>query len=168
MNDVNPYLAQEVASASPIQLRWMLVKRAEELCGLVEQFWATGDAETGKQWGLRIREILGELLDGIQDRQNPVSQQLSDFYVFLLKLLTRAEDNSDLNELRTLRKLLKIEEETWSLAATKFSADDAEAADISQPSDSLDGNITRADRPIAPPTSTDYGTELSGGFSLEV
>lgn len=112
-DDLNPYLSQEVMSASPIRLRWMLIRRAEELCGSVRQMWATGEDEHATQWMLRIREILGELLNGITDAENPLSQTVADFYVFLLQLATEIEATRNVEQLETLQELLAIELETW-------------------------------------------------------
>lgn len=120
-SDVNPYLQQEVLSASPPRLRWMLIRRSEELCRLVQQLWAAGNEREGSDWMIRIREILGELIEGVQDKTNPVGEQISDFYVFLLKLFSEAERDLDISKLETLRSLLEIEAETWDQVARRFS-----------------------------------------------
>ncbi|MCA9191409.1 MAG: flagellar protein FliS [Planctomycetales bacterium] len=114
-SETNPYLQQEVLSASPIRLRWMLIRRAEELCNLVEQLWSQGEYAQGREWLLRIRDILGELLDGVQEKSNPLSGPISDLYVYLLKLLTEVERTGDSTQLATLHSLLRFEEETWRL-----------------------------------------------------
>lgn len=119
--EINPYLEQEVLSASPLRLRWMLIRRAEELSMEVERLWMAGDSGQASGWLIRIREILGELLEGVQNRDNPVNQSVSDFYVFLLKLLNQLENSSDLAKLRTLRDLLHLENETWEMVVKKFS-----------------------------------------------
>ena len=126
---INPYLEQEVLSASPLRLRWMLIRRAEELCIEVERLWLDGDDQQANGWLIRIREIIGELLDGVRDNDNPVSKPVSDFYVFLLKLLSQLEFHRDLTQLKTLTELLHVESETWEAVVKKFSGKDQYAAE---------------------------------------
>ena len=120
--DINPYLQQEVLSASPVRLRWMLISQAVELCTAVEVFWKNGEPAPGDQWLLRVRDILGELLAGITSG-NPVSRQVSDFYLFLLKLVSDVERSRDIEKLVTLRELLVLEAETWQMVYEKTVAD---------------------------------------------
>ena len=112
--DINPYLQQEVLTASPVRLRWMLITRAKDLCEGVESLWRDGETALGDQWSLRIREILGELLAGVTDG-NPASSQVADFYLFLLKMLSEAELSRDLARMRKMKDLLAYEAETWQL-----------------------------------------------------
>lgn len=158
-SDENPYLQQEILSASPIRLRWMLIRRAEELCGFVQQLWIAGDRLQAAGWLLRIREILGELLDGVSDGSNPVSKQVSDFYVFLLQLITRIEQTNDPQQLKTLEELLHLESETWQQVVQKIASENLSqthpAAVFTMPQTS-DG------------TNSFSGGDYAGGFSLEV
>ncbi len=156
--DSNPYLQQEVFSASPIRLRWMLISQAVELCGAVEVFWKNGDFAPGDQWLLRVRDILGELLAGITEG-NPLSLQVADFYLFLLKLLSEAEQSHDRDRLTTLKELLVIESETWQMVHQKSFADSN-----SVPT----GSATGVASPLMP-AFDHYDDSTSGGsFSLDV
>ncbi len=165
--DSNPYLEQEVMSASPIRLRWMLIQRAEELCGLVKQLWQDEQQPQGDGWLLRIREILGELLEGVKDQANPASKPISDFYVFLLQYLGTIERSRDMEKLIVLEELLHIENETWQLVLQKSMADINSNAQ--EP-----WSIPNVERPAASDNTAkiapvDYfPTEFSGDFSLEV
>ena len=127
--DINPYLQQEVLTASPVRLRWMLIARAKELCEGVESLWRDGQPALGDQWSLRIREILGELLSGVTNG-NPSSPQVSDFYLFLLKMLSEAEQSRDLKRIAKLRDLLAYEADTWQLLLQK---DTSEASETPNP-----------------------------------
>lgn len=151
-SDVNPYLQQEVLSASPLRLRWMLIQRSVDLCGLVDQMWSTGQVDLSKQWLLRIREILGELLHGVQDADNPLSKSLTDFYLYLLQLAFEVEKNQDRERLSVLADLLAIESETWRLVVEKA------------------GNESAPQLPAVAlfPTVGHSLESLEGGFSLEV
>ncbi len=122
-SDINPYLQQEVMSASPARLRWMLIQRATDLCGIVSQHWREGRHCEASQWLLRIREILGELLDGVKDESNPLSATIADFYLFLLQLSAEIERTQAVDRLSVLRDLLQIEADTWRLYLEKQGSD---------------------------------------------
>jgi flagellin-specific chaperone FliS len=149
-SDINPYLQQEVMSASKPRLRWLLVKKAEDLCGLISQLWLGDQPDTAEQWIIRVRDILGELLSGVQDSSNPAANSITDFYIFLLQLLSEVQGSRDQSRLRTLRELLSIEAETWRLVAER------------------ENSVPATDRvPIAPLDLSSNGGPHSS-FSLEV
>ncbi|MBX3423846.1 MAG: flagellar protein FliS [Pirellulaceae bacterium] len=157
----NPYLYQEVMSASPLRLRWMLIQRAEELCGLVRQLWDGQEQAQGDGWLLRIRDILGELLGGVCDSANPVSRPVADFYVYLIKLITEIESDRDRTKLQTLQELLHLENETWEQVVRNSMLAEGRA-------DIREGNPQGSAR-RAPIVAPEWGTsELAGGFSLEI
>jgi flagellar secretion chaperone FliS len=163
----NPYLQQEVLTVTPIRLRWMLVNRAEELCVLVEKLWKEDKRSESLQWLLRIREILCELLDGVVDRENPVSQSVCDFYLFLIKLMNDIDRNHSPRQLQMLRELLAIEAETWRMAVEKFESENshAEKLELAPP--------PRAKQPLPlPPTAAMQAfvdtPHATSGFSLEI
>lgn len=153
-SDINPYLQQEILSASPVRLRQMLIQRAEELCSFVQQLWIAGEQLQAAGWLLRIREILGELLEGVKDKDNPVSKQVTDFYIFLLQLLTRIEQTKDPEQLKTLEELLHMENETWQQVVQKLATESNPAA---------------SQAPFFPGSlASDSTADYSGGFSLEI
>ena len=160
--DTNPYLQQEVLTASPVRLRWMLITRAKELCEGVETLWRDGQSALGDQWSIRIREILGELLAGVTEA-NPASTQVADFYLFLLKTLSEAEQSRDIKRMGTLKGLLAYEADTWQLLLQKSTSE----------ANGISANPTNPLRThLSAPVNSDYSIidELSSGssFSLEV
>lgn len=157
--DINPYLQQEVLSASPIRLRWMLICRAKDLCDGVEWLWREGQNTLGDQWSIRIREILGELLSGVGDG-NPVSSRVADFYLFLLKVLSEAEQSRDLERIGTLKDLLAYEADTWQMLLQK------PASDVTRP----DAPLAINHLPLPTSSSCSDSDDFSSGssFSLDV
>lgn len=115
MIDPDAFLRQEVESASPAKLRWLLIRKAIGLCQAVEQLWSDGRTAEAGQWLLRVREILGELLAGVTDSKNPVSKQVTDLYIFLLSSLSKAEISQNPTELQNVVDVLQIELGTWDL-----------------------------------------------------
>jgi flagellin-specific chaperone FliS len=160
--DINPYLQQEVLTASPIRLRWMLITRAKELCEGVESLWRDGQFSLADQWSLRIREILGELLSGVADG-NPESARVADFYLYLLKVHSEAEQSRDFERLAILRGLLGYEADTWQLVLQKSASENtSQTAPL--------GNMLQTHLPA--PISSSYSDpeDFSSGssFSLDV
>jgi len=76
--------------------------------------WEEKRFNDSASWMLRVREILGELLDGVTDRNNPVSASVADLYVFLLKTTLNAEVSHNIVALRTVAEILEIELVTWN------------------------------------------------------
>lgn len=153
---VDPYIEHEILAASPIKLRWLLICRAEELCGAVGVFWQQGQTAVGDQWMLLIRDILGELLQGVTS-ENPVSPKVADFYVFLVQTATEVSMSRNIERLNTIRELLSIEAETWRMLIDRQSQSASQTPTI--PATNLS--------PIAP--QVDFET-LGGesSFSLDV
>jgi flagellar protein FliS len=110
----NLYLEQEVLTASPAKLRWLLLQKSVNLCEVIAELWRSGEFATADQWSLRLREFLTELLGGVQGTDS-VAAQVADLYVFMIKELTQAEQSRDRARLANLRELLEIETETWRL-----------------------------------------------------
>lgn len=137
----NPYLQQEIMSASPARLRWMLIKRAQELAGLVGYLWSINDFAQSQQWFLRIREIFGELLDGVKDANHPLSTPISDFYLFLLQMTFEIENNRDSSRLKLLGELLAIEAETWRMVIEKVGAESMATSNSTAVFPSLDAGF---------------------------
>ncbi len=117
-SSINPYLQQEVLSASQIRLRWMLINKAVELCEAVGSLWKDGQDQIGDQWSLRLRDVLGELLSGVVEG-NPLSKTVADFYIFTLKEMFAIESKRDVTRLGRLRDLLAYEAETWRMVMEK-------------------------------------------------
>jgi flagellar secretion chaperone FliS len=119
-HEQNPYLEQEVLTASPARLRWLLIQKAAGVCQVVQGLWREQQTELAAQWLIRVRDLLNELLAGVQG-QDPLAKQVADLYVYMLTLLTRAEIGHDPALLGQLQSLLEIELETWSLVQQQLS-----------------------------------------------
>jgi flagellar secretion chaperone FliS len=115
VNDQDAFLRQEVESATPAKLRWLLLRKAIGLCQAVEQLWSDARHADANQWLLRVRDIFGELLDGVTDPQNPASKPTADLYSFLIIMLDGVEKGRDPVELRSMIEILEIEFGTWDL-----------------------------------------------------
>lgn len=118
---IDRFLQQEVASASPAKLHWLLLRRAHTLTMTIGDLWAKGDLAGAKQWIILVRDILSELLAGIVDPSHPLARQQSDLYVFLSALLATAEQGNDVAALKDLREVLEIEMISWEMLVQRES-----------------------------------------------
>jgi flagellar protein FliS len=125
MIDQEAFLRQEVESASPAKLRWLLLQKAHGLSLVVRDLWSKGQHADAKQWVLRIQDILTELLEGIVDPKHELAKQQSDLYVFLTKLIVLADQSSDIQSLDSFREIIEIEKETWEMLTRRELASQA-------------------------------------------
>lgn len=109
----NPYLEQEVFSASPAKLRWLLINKGVQLTRIIEQLWQDKNPGAG-QYTVWLRDVLNELLAAVHS-QDILAKKITDLYIFMAQLLTTAEQKQSLEEIRQLRSLLEIEAETWQM-----------------------------------------------------
>jgi len=115
MIDTDAFLRQEVESASPAKLRWLLLQKAHGLTLSVRDLWQMGLAEDAKQWLILVQDIFTELLQGIVDPKHELATQQSDLYVFLTKLLVLASQTQDTETLKNLTEILEIERDSWEM-----------------------------------------------------
>ena len=115
MIDIDAFLRQEVESASPARLRWLLLQKAHGLSIHVRELWLDGKSEDAQQWVLLIQDIFTELLEGIIDPKHELAKQQSDLYIFLIKLLFQSGQTQDVYSLESLTEILEIEKDTWEM-----------------------------------------------------
>lgn len=115
MIDNAAFLRQEVESASPAKLRWLLLQKAHGLTDYVRDLWLQGKAEEAKQWVILIQDIFTELLEGIVDPKHELAKQQSDLFIFLTKLLVQSARTHDVQSIDNISEILKIEKESWEM-----------------------------------------------------
>lgn len=109
----NPYLEQEVFSASPAKLRWLLINKGVQLTRIIDQLWQD-NTPGAAQYTVWLRDVLNELLAAVHS-QDALAKKVTDLYIYMAQLLTTAEQKQSLEEIRQLRSLLEIEAETWQM-----------------------------------------------------
>ena len=115
MIDNAAFLRQEVESASPAKLRWLLLQKAHGLTVYVRDLWLQRKAEEAKQWLILVQEIFTELLEGIVDPKHELAKQQSDLFIFLTKLLVLSAQTQDVRSLENISEILQIEKESWEM-----------------------------------------------------
>lgn len=127
------YLESAVRTASPARLRLMLLERS---VALVEKICDKRQREPDAlvdEATLTLRDILGELLSGVTAKAGDLAKQVADLYVFLLQELTKAEQEPGTDRLRSIGRILRIEQETWQQVVAAQTEQQAAAAGTKVP-----------------------------------
>jgi len=119
MDSQEAFLRQEVESASPAKLRFLLLQKAHGLSIIVQDLWKQGKHDESQQWIIRIQDIVTELLAGIVDPNHELAQITSDLYIFMAKLLAAVAFERDVEAMQNVSEILEIEMETWGMYVRK-------------------------------------------------
>ncbi len=119
MDAQEAFLKQEVESASPAKLRFLLLQKAHGLSVVVQDLWKQNKYDEADQWVIRIQDIVTELLAGIVDPTHELAEITSDLYIFMSKLIAAVSIERDAEALHNVSEILEIEMETWSMFVRK-------------------------------------------------
>ena len=119
MDAQEAFLKQEVESASPAKLRFLLLQKAHGLSVVVQDLWKQNKYDQADQWVIRIQDIVTELLAGIVDPTHELAEITSDLYIFMSKLIAAVSIERDAEALHNVTEILEIEMETWSMFVRK-------------------------------------------------
>jgi flagellar secretion chaperone FliS len=134
MIDTDAFLRQEVESATPAKLRWLLLQKAHGLTLSIRELWLGGQSEEAKQWLILVQDIFTELLQGIVDPKHELAKQQSDLYVFLTKLLVVAAQTEDTETLKNVTEILEIEKDSWEMLVRREVAESYSASQSNEES----------------------------------
>jgi flagellar protein FliS len=107
------YLEMQVSTATPQRLRLMLIDGALRQARRTAELWRDGQFDSSLEALIRCREIVGELIAGIDKEASPLASQVSSVYVFLFSLLTEVQQTRDGQQLAAIIRVLEEERETW-------------------------------------------------------
>lgn len=108
------YLQSTVMTASPAKLRLMLIERGLAVVEAIKETRRKNPDRLVDEWTLRLRDILGELLQGVTRGAGDLARQIADIYVFMISELTFAEQEPGNERLEAIGRILEIERETWT------------------------------------------------------
>ena len=114
----NPYLRTKVMTASPEELRLMLLQGAERFAraGRKELDQEKPDLEKSHEAWMKAQRIVVELSTSMNPAQSPeVVERLTALYTYIYKLLVDANMTRELAPADEAIKLLAYERETWEL-----------------------------------------------------
>ncbi len=119
MDPREAFLLQEIESASPAKLRFLLLQKAHGLCLVVSDLWKENRHNDADQWVIRIQDIVTEFTFRVVDPSHDLAQVTSDLYVFLSKLVVAVMIERDAEALQNVTEILEIEMETWRCSFAK-------------------------------------------------
>lgn len=107
------YLQTQIVTATPQRLRLMLIEAAIRRLHAAQAAFAASEPDAAGQALSACREVLAELLAGIQPDQSPVARRVQAIYVFLYSTLVEAQFGPDPGRLPDMLRVLEEERTTW-------------------------------------------------------
>lgn len=126
---VNPYLRTKVMTASPAELRMMLLDGAVKFARLGRDGLAAKDYEQSFNSISRAEDIVMELRESLKPEAEPeLCRKLNDLYLHIYLQLVRASSEKNIAVLDQVIALLEYECETWRMAMAELNGAGADSA----------------------------------------
>jgi flagellar secretion chaperone FliS len=130
-NPSNRYLETKVMTASPEELRLMLLDGAVKFCRQGRDSLAKKDYEGCHNGYSRCRAILIELISSMRTEVDPsLCEKVSSLYLFLIKELIESSHTKDVAKADKVIELLEYERETWVLLMAKLAEERSAAGAV--------------------------------------
>jgi len=124
--NTNAYLRTQVLTATPEQLRMMLLDAALKHARLTLEGVESDDHETVYENSTRARDIVLELINGIRDEPDPaLAERVRELYLFIYRELVDAGLRREVAKMRKVIELLDYERETWRQLLAQLAAERA-------------------------------------------
>ncbi|MHC5005401.1 MAG: flagellar export chaperone FliS [Planctomycetota bacterium] len=150
----NPYLRTKVMTASPAELRMMLLEGALKFTRQGRDGLEARDYEAAYNGVSRAQSILMELINGLRPEHDPkLCERISSLYTYLYLQLMRALRERDTTVIDEVLKRLEYERETWAMLLEKLSDENRAAGDLADIPD-----VPAATDPESPPDDLVGGT----------
>jgi len=107
------YLETQVLTATPQRLRLMLIEAALRKARVAHQAYEANDKDTSVTAISTCRDIVSELVGGVQPDQSPLAKQVLGIYLFLYSTLVEIGLTLDGQRLRDVIRVLEEERQTW-------------------------------------------------------
>ncbi len=121
MNETNAYLRTKVMTASPAELRLMLLEGAVKFALQAREGLEAKDYEKSYEGFTSCRNIIIELINGIRPEHDPeLTGRVRALYLFIYKELFESSFEKDIARLDKVIELLEYERETWVLLMQKL------------------------------------------------
>ncbi len=157
------YLRTKVMTASPAELRLMLLDGAIRFAEQARRGYEERDFERAFDGTTKAQNILLELTNSLRHDQAPeLCERLAALYTYLYRSLVEASMTRDTAQIDEVVRLLRFERETWQLCLDKLAAENRNAAEGSGAT-MVAASASAAVR-VNPTTTT--GAPSQGGLSL--
>jgi flagellar protein FliS len=155
----NPYMRTKVMTASPAELRLMLLDGAIKFLEQGRAGLERRDYEASYNGISRCQNIIMELLNGLEPAKDPdLCAKLSGLYTFMYTQLMRACIDKDTAVADEVLDLLRYERETWSLLMQQLAEENVSGAAAAS-------DIAREVSAAPPPTGEGRTHEPRSGAS---
>jgi len=115
-NTANAYLRTKVMTASPEELRLLLLDGAVKFAHQARSGLEQSHPEMIYLGFTQCRDIVLELLNTIKAEPAPeIAQSMRELYTFMYSELIKASTDKDINKLNDVIGLLEYDRETWVL-----------------------------------------------------
>ena len=143
MNESNAYLRTKVMTASPAELRLMLLDGAIKFANQAKEGLEKKDFEQSFNGFTSCRNIVLELINGIRPEHDPeLAERVRGLYLYLYQELVESSFDKDTPRLDKAIELLVYERETWALLMEKLGKEESKHPSI-QPAVHPAGSISQ-------------------------
>ncbi len=125
MNETNAYLRTKVMTASPAELRLMLLEGAVKFAMQAREGLEAKDYEKSYEGFTSCRNIIIELINGIRPEHDPeLTGRVRALYLFIFKELFESSFEKNIPRLDKVIELLEYERETWVMLMEKLAEEE--------------------------------------------
>ncbi len=133
-DNANAYLRTQVMSASPAELRMMLLDGAVKFARQGRQGLAENNHEQVYSGFSQARAIVTELMTSMRPEVAPeLCEQVRSLYAFIFQELVRASLDRNIEKADKAIELLEYEQQTWRLLMEQLKTEGAAAGTPNQP-----------------------------------
>lgn len=148
-NQADTYLTTRVLTASPEELRLMLLDGAIKFCRQGREGLANKNYETCYNGYSRCRAILVELTTSIKPQPDlKLYERLTSLYTYMITRLMQSSHEKDVAKADEVIKLLEYERETWTLAMEQLATTKRGQAAPSHPANANQPHAPSANRAL--------------------
>ena len=134
-DNINAYLRTQVMSASPAELRMMLLDGAVKFAKQGRQGLAEKNHELVYTGFSQARAIVTELMTSMRHEVDPdLCERVRSLYAYIFQELVGASLESDINRADKVIELLEFEAETWRMLLEKLKTEQGTTAVPAKPS----------------------------------
>lgn len=124
-SNANAYLRTRVMTASPAELRLMLLEGSLKFARQAREGLSTKNYELAFNGFTSCRAIVLELINGIRPEHDPeLAERVRSLYLYIYRELFESSHEKDVGRLDKVIDLLEFEHETWDLFMKKLAGDE--------------------------------------------
>ena len=151
----NAYLKTKVLTASPAELRLMLIDGAIRFIEQARSGLERRDHETSFEGFSKARAIITELISGLNPQvDRELCDRLTGLYTFMFTRLVDAASERSIEIVDEVLELIRFERETWALLVESLAGENGSASELPDlPDASPDPGMNPGSTPGRMPTA---------------